>query len=104
MDMSEEKTRLELVLGNKKIPVNVDNQQRGIYEQASKLFNERFKYYADDGKKGGFDENVRLTMIALEFAIRYYEERNSKSDNILAPAAEDAITKIEKALDELEKK
>lgn len=102
--MSEEKTLIELVLGNKRIPVNVESRERGIYEQASKLFNERFRKYADDGKKGGFDENVRLTMIALEFAIRYTEERNSKSDNILAPAAEDAITRIEKALDELEKK
>ncbi len=101
--MSEEKTRIELVLGNKRIPVNVDSRQRGIYEQASKLFNERFKCYAGDDKKGGVDESVRLTMIALEFAIRYNEERNSKSDNILAPAAEDAITKIEKALEELEK-
>lgn len=101
--MSEERTRIEMLLGNRRIPVNVDISQRGIYEQAGKLFNERYKVYADDGKKGGFDENVRLTMIALEFAIRFYKEQNSKSDNILAPAAEDAITKIEKALEDLEK-
>ena len=101
-EYSTERVELLLKLGGRTIHPSVTYAQKGIFEEAEKLFNDYYnRLLASPAAKA--DEQVDLTILAFQFAIRIIELRGSKADNVLAPTMESLLGDIEETLELLEK-
>lgn len=98
---SEERVDILLKLGNQTIQQKVPYNQKGILLEAEKLYNDYYDRLRTSPRMKS-DEKQALTILALQFAIKFLELRNSKEDNVLAPAMEKTLSDIEEALVKLE--
>lgn len=101
-DTSNEKVSILLKLGDRTLQREVPYKLKSIFEEAERLFNSNYERAMRNPvmKK---DKELTLTLVALQFAVSYLEERNSKDDRVLAPAMENMLSDIEKAIESLER-
>jgi len=96
MNQQSDTLKITLKLGTRQLPMTILRKDEYIYREAEKLLNNRFNYYA--GKYPGQGNEMYLTMMALDIAVRMKRLEQETDPEPVVDALSNLLAEVESSL------